>query len=181
MGRVVIPIAAQVLVISAPHHGATIVADARDKKNAPVSKSRADGDKWYAAGLAFECQQSGNCCSGAPGYVWVTKAEVRAIAKHLGRSDQWLGKEHLRRVGWRLSLTERPDGDCVFLERRNGRTFCRIHQVKPNQCRQWPFWTSNLKSPEAWNAAAQACPGMNRGRRHDFVEIESIRLQRPPT
>ena len=155
-------------------------ADHAEKK-ANKQNNRAKKDKWYAAGLAFECQQSGNCCSGAPGFVWVTKAEVRAIAKYLGRSDQWLSKEHLRRVGLRLSLTEHADGDCVFLERRNGATFCRIHEVKPTQCRQWPFWDSNLKSPETWNEAAQKCPGMNRGKRHDFVQIESVRLQRPPS
>lgn len=136
--------------------------------------------KWYAAGLAFECQRSGNCCSGAPGYVWVTKEEIAAIAKFLGRSDGSLGKEHLRRVAWRYSLTEKTDGDCVFLDRSGGCPTCKIHKVKPTQCRTWPFWDQNLASPDAWAEAGQKCPGINRGPHHDFVQIESIRLTRPP-
>lgn len=139
-------------------------------------------DKWYAAGLAFECQQSGNCCSGAPGYVWVTKAEIKAIADFLGKSKGWLGKEHLRRVGFRYSLTERRDGDCVFLQRHEGGcTTCKINPVKPTQCRAWPFWTYNLKSPDHWNEAARTCPGMNRGPVHTFVQIETQRLMKPST
>ena len=137
--------------------------------------------KWYAAGLAFECQQSGNCCSGEPGYVWVTKTEIKAIAKHLGRTDGWLDKKHLRRVVLRYSLTEKANGDCIFLERRDGKTLCKIHTVKPTQCRIWPFWSNNLKSPEHWNEAARKCPGMNRGQVHNFVDIESVRLIKPPS
>ncbi|MCB9849087.1 MAG: YkgJ family cysteine cluster protein [Phycisphaerales bacterium] len=138
-------------------------------------------DKWYAAGLAFECQQSGNCCSGAPGYVWVTKAEQTAIAEFLGMKDGKLGKRYIRRVGLRVSLKERPGGDCIFLERDgNGCTTCRIHKVKPTQCRTWPFWDYNLKSPEHWNNAADGCPGINRGKLHTFVQIETQRLTHPP-
>ena len=136
--------------------------------------------KWYKAGLAFECQQSGNCCSGEPGFVWVTKAEIKAIAKFLGRSDEWLDKEHLRRVGFRFSLTERADGDCIFLDRSEGLTKCKINPVKPNQCRTWPFWDSNLSSPDAWNEAGQKCPGMNRGQLHSFEQIEALRKQKAP-
>ena len=152
----------------------------KDKSENP-KLARPKKRKWYAAGLAFECQQSGNCCSGEPGHVWVTKSEIRAIAKLLGRSDGWLGPDLLRRVGFRYSLTERPDGDCVFLERNGSSTSCSIHQVKPNQCRTWPFWSSNLRSPERWNAAARMCPGMNRGPVHSFVQIETQRLKRAPS
>ena len=36
---------------------------------------------WYVAGLAFECQQCGGCCSGpAEGFVWATDAEIAAVA-----------------------------------------------------------------------------------------------------
>lgn len=147
-----------------------------------VRAKSARSSKWYAAGLAFECQRSGNCCSGAPGYVWVTKAEIAAIARFLGRKDDWLDKAHLRRVGLRYSLTELPGGDCVFLDHdKNGCTTCRIHPVKPTQCRTWPFWDYNLKSPDTWAEAGRRCPGVNRGKMHDFVQIEAIRLTRPPT
>ena len=38
---------------------------------------------WYHAGLQFTCSQCGDCCSGAPGYVWVNQAEIDAIAERL--------------------------------------------------------------------------------------------------
>jgi hypothetical protein len=136
------------------------------------------GDKWYRAGLSFECTQCGNCCSGDPGYVWATKSEIARISAFLGRTDGSLDKAHLRRVGLYYSLTEKPNGDCVFLKRENGKTMCGIYPVRPLQCRTWPFWAENLNSPDSWNQAHQKCPGMNRGRSYTFVEIEGIRTKR---
>lgn len=134
--------------------------------------------KWYEGGLHFECTQCGNCCSGEPGYVWATKKEIAEISKFLGRSDEWLDKEHLRRIGPRYSLTERPDGDCIFLRREEGKALCSIYSVRPSQCRTWPFWSENLRSANAWNAAHQRCPGMNHGPRFDFVQIETTRTKK---
>lgn len=134
--------------------------------------------KWYRDGLSFKCTQCGNCCSGDPGYVWATKKEIRGISEFLGRSDGWLEKKHLRRVGLHYSLTERADGDCIFLKREGDKTSCGIHPVRPLQCRTWPFWIQNLRSQDHWNMAHQMCPGMNKGERIDFVQIEQIRTQR---
>lgn len=134
--------------------------------------------KWYTDGLKFTCTQCGNCCSGDPGYVWATKEEIRRISEFLGRTDGWLDRKHLRRVGFRYSLTERPDGDCIFLTREGGKTGCSIYSVRPLQCRTWPFWTTNLASANVWNDAGRSCPGMNNGRHYDFVQIEGIRTQK---
>lgn len=134
--------------------------------------------KWYAGGLKFECTQCGNCCSGPPGYVWVTKQEMTRIAEFIGCKDKRLGKDHVRRVGFKHSLTEKPDGDCVFLKREGGKSYCSIYEVRPLQCRSWPFWSENLKSERAWNCAAANCPGMNKGKRYDFVAVEELRLER---
>lgn len=128
---------------------------------------------WYKDGLRFTCTQCGNCCSGEPGYVWVTKDEIRRIASFRGRDDGWLPEGELRRVGVRYSLTERPNGDCIFLKREGGKTMCSIYPVRPSQCRTWPFWEVNLRSPEAWAQEAKTCPGMNHGRHHDLVTIRN--------
>ena len=135
-------------------------------------------EKWYRGGLSFECTQCGNCCSGDPGYVWATKEEIRGIAQFLGRDDDWLDKKHLRRVGLRYSLTEKPDGDCIFLKRADGKSMCSIYPVRPLQCRTWPFWNNVLRSPDSWNATATTCPGMNRGAPYDYVQIEMRRTQK---
>jgi len=135
-------------------------------------------ERWYQGGLRFECTACGNCCTGAPGYVWLTREEIRRIAEFLGRNDEWLPMETLRRVGLKYSLTEKTNGDCVYLvSAGNGRRTCSIYPVRPLQCRTWPFWSVNLKSPAAWADASEKCPGMNSGEEHDFATIEEIRLR----
>lgn len=136
-------------------------------------------DKWYQDGLSFTCTQCGNCCSGDPGYVWATKEEIRRISEFLGRTDGWLEKKHLRRVGLSYSLTEKPDGDCIFLERAKGKATCSIYPVRPLQCRTWPFWPDNLRSAKSWQEVADSkCPGINTGRPYTYVQIEGIRTQK---
>ncbi len=120
-----------------------------------------DAPPWYVAGLAFECVACGRCCAGPEeGYVWAGDEEIAAMAKCLRMSEKAFRKQYVRKVGKRQSLVEkRPGRDCVFLA--DGR--CRIYPARPTQCRTWPFWESNLASPESWSAAARRCPGINRG------------------
>ena len=134
-------------------------------------------DVWYRGGLRFSCTQCGNCCSGAPGYVWVRKQDIENIATFLGHPDGKLSRTYVRRVGIRHSLTERPNGDCIFLDRADGKATCSIYPVRPTQCRTWRFWNVNLKSPDHWNAEAVTCPGMNCGDRYDFEAVETRRQQ----
>lgn len=134
--------------------------------------------KWYGGGLRFACTQCGDCCSGDPGYVWATKEEIRRIARLLGRPDDWLDRKHLRRVGFRYSLTEQTNGDCIFLQRKGGTTRCGIYAERPLQCRTWPFWSGNLSSPTSWRRASDTCPGMNNGTHYEFVQIETIRTRK---
>lgn len=128
---------------------------------------------WYASGLAFECTQCGQCCSGpGTGYVWVQPEEIRAMAASLEMEEDIDGFERrfVRRVGARQSLVEYPDGDCIFLHPED-RT-CLIYEARPSQCRTWPFWNENVASPEAWEAAAERCPGCNRGQIVELHEIQ---------
>ncbi len=140
------------------------------RKGAVTGSMRAS--PWYADGLRFACTQCGNCCSGAPGYVWVDQAEINNIAAHLKLTPDEFRHKHVRRAGRGYSLLEEPNGDCDFLERtEDGATRCRIHPVRPVQCRTWPFWKSNLSSRKAWNDAGRDCPGINAGPHHTIDEI----------
>lgn len=132
---------------------------------------------WYAAGLHFECQGCGGCCSGpGEGYIWVTRREIEIIADFLKLTVAQVRREYLKRVGLRTTIIEeQTTKDCIFLQEIGGRKGCLIYSVRPNQCRNWPFWPENLKDPNAWNKAAQKCPGINRGRLYGFEEIEEIK------
>ncbi len=131
---------------------------------------------WYAGGLAFQCTQCGNCCSGpGNGYVWVTDDDIAHMAKVMEMEDRidQFEQRFVRQVGMRRSLVEYSDGDCIFLDPQS-RT-CLVYEARPIQCRTWPFWDRNLESPVAWNKAAENCPGCNRGEIYGFNEIEDIR------
>jgi uncharacterized protein len=126
-------------------------------------------DPWYRDGLAFACTGCGDCCTGEPGYVWVTRAEIQEMAAALGLAPAEFQRQFVRSVGIRKSLVEHSDGDCVFFHGENRR--CRVYDVRPRQCRTWPFWASNIASPAAWDETARRCPGCNRGRRVPLKKI----------
>ena len=124
---------------------------------------------WYSGGLRFECTQCGDCCSGSEGYVWVNQEEINAMASRVGLEPNVFEEKYVKRVGVRRSLKERPGGDCVLLDEQTRK--CTAYEERPRQCKTWPFWDSNIRTPEAWEETAQACPGCNKG---NLVPLETI-------
>lgn len=167
----------------------------KDEKDSP----------WFADGLEFTCTQCGDCCTGGPGYVWISEVEIDRLAEFLRMPRIEVLKRYCRRVGGRISLKERVLGpqrhDCIFLkeiestrydagagrEVRTTKRICEIYDVRPLQCRTWPFWPENLSSRSAWKLSARKCPGMSRpGRAFTRKQIEALRdaedwPDRPPT
>jgi Fe-S-cluster containining protein len=125
-------------------------------------------EPWYADGLAFRCTRCGNCCTGQPGTVWVDDEELRALAEYRNEEVQELEGLYTRMVLGRRSLRERSNGDCVFWDREAG---CTVYPVRPRQCQTWPFWASNLASPETWAETRQVCPGAGQG---ELIPAEEI-------
>jgi len=128
---------------------------------------------WYRDGLQFTCSQCGDCCTGAPGHVWVTNEEIAALAAAVGEDLGAFEDKYVRRVGARKSLKEFPNGDCVFFDGQTRR--CTVYEARPRQCRTWPFWDSNLKTPEDWKHTCQVCPGSGQGLLHSLAQIEAQR------
>ena len=90
---------------------------------------------------SFACLRCGNCCQG-PGDVFLLGDEAPLIADLLGMDLYTFTSTYTRLTSDRagLSLTERPDGACIFLEPENT---CRIQAAKPSQCRAFPYlWRS---------------------------------------
>lgn len=131
---------------------------------------------WYADGLPFECTGCGGCCTGAPGYIWVSLKEIEDIASFLNLTIDAFAKKYLREVNNRYSLLERPGNfDCVFLKDKK----CEIYSVRPKQCRTFPWWAQNLKDEKSWKEASLFCEGMrNNGPLVPFETIqEQFRIQ----
>jgi len=117
-------------------------------------------ESWYQDGLAFECTQCGKCCTGEPGFVWVNDEEIDAIADFLHEPRDQVLHLYSRPTQRGRSLREKNQGDCVFYMPGEG---CTIYSVRPRQCRTWPFWESNLRTPQDWERTTRICPGSGRG------------------
>lgn len=138
-------------------------------------KAKQDERPWYHAGLRFQCTGCGDCCTGAPGYVWVNQAEIEAIARIVGMDVDEFESTYVRQIGIRRSLREFPGGDCVFFDTKTRK--CQVYEGRPRQCRTWPFWDSNLKSPQAWKETCRECPGSGTGPLYQLEAIEAQRKQ----
>jgi len=162
-------------------------------------------EPWYANGLKFTCSQCGNCCTGGPGFVWISKEEIVRLAEFLQITPEETVEKYCHKVDGQFSLKEFRNSagnyDCVFLKEEKvtapagkggdavigTRRRCSVYEVRPLQCRTWPFWPENLWSRKTWDHAAKRCHGMNAGHRHFAREkIEALRdakdwPQNPPT
>lgn len=105
----------------------------------------------------FRCRRSGNCCAIPGGIVRVERDDIRAIAEHLGIGVAAFRSRYVHADGTRLvdGLGER----CVFLK-DGPQAECSIYPVRPQKCRDWPFWPEILADPDLLAAAQRTCPGI---------------------
>lgn len=136
-----------------------------------INNNEAEEKPWYSEGLNFSCTQCGKCCTGRPGYTWVSLDEIEAIADHLKISLNEFASNFLRKVDGKWSLLEFSSSyDCVFLKDKR----CSIYPVRPKQCRSFPWWKETLASKEAWDEAARFCEGIQENApHHSLEEIQS--------
>ena len=81
------------------------------------------------------------CCTGESGYIYVNKAEIKAIAKLLEMDEKNFVSKYLFKKGYKYSIKERKNGEsyeCIFYNASsNG---CSIYEARPAQCKSFPFW-----------------------------------------
>ena len=115
----------------------------------------------------FECQRSGRCCTSGDGHVFLAEGESDALASRLGSDPTAFRERYTRTVPdprtgeLREALREQVDADgagrCVLLE---GSNECSVYDVRPEQCRRFPFWPSIMESEEGFERARATCPGI---------------------
>ena len=85
--------------------------------------------------IFYECDRCTACCRW-PGQVKLTDEEITSIARFRGLTENEFIQNYTRlrpdRRG--LALTDKANGECVFLEGAG----CAINPVKPAQCRAFP-------------------------------------------
>ena len=126
---------------------------------------------WFADGLRFQCTGCGKCCTGSPGYVFLSHLDLDRLATHFAMSSEEFCKTYTHRVDEKLSLLERPGSDhCIFLKNNQ----CSVYDARPQQCRTFPWWVYFLRDEESWNDAANRCEGINHP---DAPIVPALRIQ----
>ncbi|MDR1220731.1 MAG: YkgJ family cysteine cluster protein [Treponema sp.] len=134
------------------------------------SKSR---EPFYQNGLRFSCARCSACCRYESGFVFLSEDDVALLIKALNLPRHEVEGLYCTWVPLgvidRLSLKEKSNLDCIFWN--DG---CSVYESRPLQCRTFPFWDSTLADADAWERAAQDCPGVGQGALHSFDEIAGV-------
>lgn len=128
---------------------------------------------WWADGVRFQCQGSGNCClsRGEYGFVFLTKEDRKRFADYFGESvAAWTRKNCDRTQGvWHLKEDPKRE-ECMYLKNNS----CSVYKARPTQCRTWPFWPEVMNA-KTWNKEVrQFCPGVGKG---PVISAEKIQEQ----
>ena len=118
----------------------------------------------------FACQKGCTKCCTRRGSVYMTEADLERAAAYLGMTSEEFESRYVIRYRHVLRLRRPPEGQdhCHFLTAEG----CSIHEVKPTQCRTYPFWPSLVENPYACDLEAKRCPGIGKG---ELVNINAAR------
>ena len=127
---------------------------------------------FYDNGLNFECQRCSYCCGNGPGFVYLSKADLKKLCLFFKMGAMEFAEKYCRWADYYegkkvLALLETKKYDCILWN--NG---CTAYEGRPIQCRTWPFWDWMVNDKSCWAACARTCPGMNRGPLHSMEEIQ---------
>ncbi len=128
-------------------------------------------EPWFQDGLRFKCTGCGKCCTGSPGYVFLSNHDLETLAAHFQCSIEEFSKRYTRLINSQLALIDKPGSyDCIFLQDKK----CTAYEGRPTQCKTFPWWVYNLKGPEEWEEAGKHCEGINHP---DAPVIPSLHIQ----
>lgn len=114
--------------------------------------------EWFKEGLRFQCTGCGKCCTGSPGYVFLSLQDLERLAAHFGLSAEDFAQKYTRLVDGQYALIDRPESfDCIFLQEKK----CTVYEARPVQCKTFPWWIQNLKDKSDWKEAQAHCEGIS--------------------
>ena len=109
----------------------------------------------------FKCTACGHCCKG-PGDVYFTEEDLQAIKKHLKLGAFGFARLKRKLIQERIPgyYVHRSGEACILLQ--NNR--CSVYEVRPLQCKTYPFWPSNFQSRANFRSLVKECPGTMAGK-----------------
>jgi hypothetical protein len=128
-------------------------------------------EPWFDEGLRFKCTGCGKCCTGSPGYVFLSQTDLQNLANHFSLTEEEFVKKYTRLIDGQYALLDMEGSyDCVFLKNNQ----CTVYEARPIQCRTFPWWVQHLRDPQDWQEAALRCEGINHP---DAPLVPSIKIQ----
>ena len=114
-------------------------------------------DVFWKNGISFLCTRCSACCRYDQGFVFLYEQDIAPILKKLNLKYEDFVSKYCRWISFNdgyeyLSFNEKKNYDCTFWN--NG---CSIYEVRPLQCKSYPFWPQALKSLDAWLALTAGC------------------------
>ena len=131
---------------------------------------------WWSNGIPFSCQSDcGKCCDEPGGIVYLHPNDAIALSTHLNLSvEEWLDQDCRKTIDGRYILNSNPDTDvCIYLDENKK---CVNYQVRPMQCRSYPFWGENVRSIRSWTKTVEECPGLS-AEDAIIIDGDSIRMK----
>jgi hypothetical protein len=110
----------------------------------------------FRHGFCEEC--GGRCCTGESGYIWISEEEAKKVASFLSMDMDSFAKNYLFVVKGRLSIIEKEYNGgyaCIFFDEKAKN--CSIYEVRPAQCRSFPFWDYYKNNTQE---ALKECPAL---------------------
>jgi hypothetical protein len=133
------------------------------------------------SGMYFKCQGCGECCSSSQeGYVFIYQSDVNRLQAFLNLPIAEIAQKYLSIEDYEYNIWDKDlndtdkrehlptlilnydsTQDCIFLDRKDGKTICNIYEVRPLQCKLYPFWNLIMLSSLHFKSSEAACMGMN--------------------
>ncbi len=125
----------------------------------------------------FECTECGDCCR-RPGIVEFDAEDFKKTLAFLSLTRrEFIAKYYCtEESGDLVTLWVEEGRPCEFLVENR----CSIFEVRPKQCRTYPFWEA-LLSEKNWRAEGKDCPGIGDGPEYSKAEIQDICEQHTST
>lgn len=122
----------------------------------------------------FECQPECTQCCTMAGDVYVTEDDADRIAAHLELTPAEFREQYCLYENDELRLLGRSKDPCRFVTAAG----CSIHEVKPVQCRTFPFWPEYVGNKRSWKNLSRFCPGIGVG---PIIPVEKVRADAQET
>lgn len=133
--------------------------------------TQVEAQPWFSEGLRFKCTGCGKCCTGSPGYVYLSHSDLERLSNHFHLTEPEFTQKYTRLVDGQYALLDKPGSDdCLFLKNNQ----CTVYEARPTQCRTFPWWIQHLREPSDWEEASHRCEGINHP---DAPLVSSLHIQ----